>query len=394
LNLKKLLEKKKNKVIGLMSGTSANGIDTCIVEIEKKEDRLKIKPLGFKTFEFSSSLQKKILKVSDPTYQNIDEVVRLDFLLGEYFALAAKKMAKSCGLDLKDIDLIGSPGQTVRHLPFQKKMGPYQVRGTLQIGEPSVISARTGTVTVADFRRKDIALGGEGAPLTPLVHFYLFNKKEKAQAVLNLGGVANLSFLPRGKRKDKVWGMDAGPGNMLIDNLMRRYFHKNFDKEGKTAFKGRVIESILDHLLEKILLLLKGKKSLGREDFDQKFTEDFVREAEKYTAKPEDLITTASELTVRSIYQVYKKFFKPEAEIDELILCGGGALNQYLFLRLKELFYPAKIYLSDELGYNPLAVEPIAFAIFAFLSLSESTGNKPGSTKARKAKILGKICLP
>jgi anhydro-N-acetylmuramic acid kinase len=196
LNLRRLLGKKKMKVIGLMSGTSANGIDACLVEIERKNTRLKIKQLGFKTFRFPDPLQREIIMVSRPGYQDIDETIRLDFLLGEYFASSAKKMAESCDLELKDIDLIGSHGQTVRHLPSFRKMGNYAVRGTLQIGEPTVISTRTGIVTVADFRRKDIALGGEGAPLTPLAHFYLFHKENIAQGVLNIGGISNLTFLP------------------------------------------------------------------------------------------------------------------------------------------------------------------------------------------------------
>ena len=401
MNLKRLLEKKKIKVIGLMSGTSANGIDACLIEIEKKaiglrnsNPGLKIRQLGFKTFRFPNSLQRKIIKVSSPGYQDVDEIIRLDFLLGEYFTNAAKKMAESCGFKLKDIDLIGSHGQTVRHLPSFKKMGNYMVRGTLQIGEPMIISTPTGIVTVADFRRKDIALGGEGAPLTPLAHFYLFHKEKKAQGILNLGGITNLTFLPRDKSRKKVWGMDVGPGNMLIDNLMRKYFHKNFDKDGNTALKGKVINPILDELLGKIFLLLKKKKSLGREDFDQEFTNDFIRGCRKYSAKPEDLVITASELTVRSIHRNYRKFFKKEAEIEELILCGGGALNRYLFLRLKELFYPAKVHLSDDLGYDPLTVEPISFAIFAFLTLLQLRGDILELAKAGKTIISGKICLP
>jgi anhydro-N-acetylmuramic acid kinase len=389
------------KVIGLMSGTSANGIDACLIEIEKKaiglrnsNPGLKIKQLGFKTFRFPNSLQRKIIKVSSPGYQDVDEIIRLDFLLGEYFTNAAKKMAESCGFKLKDIDLIGSHGQTVRHLPLLKKMDAFRIRGTLQIGEPMVISTRTGIVTVADFRRKDIALGGEGAPLTPLAHFYLFHKEKKAQGILNLGGIANLTFLPRDKSRKKVWGMDVGPGNMLIDNLMRRYFHKNFDKDGNTAFKGKAVNPILDELLGKFFLLLKKKKSLGREDFDQEFTNDFIRGCRKYSAKPEDLVTTASELTVRSIHRNYKKFFKKEAEIEELILCGGGALNRYLYSRFKELFHPAKVYLSDDLGYDPLAVEPISFAIFAFLTLLPLRGDIPELAKAGTTTISGKICLP
>lgn len=393
MGLKRILGKKKLKVLGLMSGTSANGIDACIAEIEKKKAGIRIRQIGFRTFEFPSSLQKKILKVSDPGYQNIDQIIRLDFLVGEYFADAAKKMAQSCGLNIKDIDLIGSHGQTVRHLPQQKKMGGYLVRGTLQIGEPQVISSRTGVITVADFRRKEIAEGREGAPLTPLAHFYLFNKKEKNQGVLNIGGIANLTFLPKGKRIEKVWGMDTGPGNMLIDNLMRKFFKKNYDKDGETAFRGKIMEPVLDHYQKKILFLLKKRRSTGREDFDEKFTEDFVRKTLEYTSKTEDVIKTASELTARSVCLVYENFFR-SGELDELILCGGGALNRYIVKRLKELFYPAKVYVSDELGYNHSAVESLSFAIFAFLTCLQLSGDSSPLTDISQSTISGKICLP
>lgn len=391
MSLDKILKKKKLKVIGLMSGTSANGIDACLVEVENKKGRFKIKQLGFDTYKYPNYLQKEILKVSEPGYQNVDEIIRLDFLLGEYFAQAVKKIARSCGLSLKEIDLIGSHGQTVRHLPLKKKIGPYQVRGTLQIGEPQVISARTGILTVGDFRRKDIAQGKEGAPLTPLAHFYLFNQTGKNQAVLNIGGITNLTFLPKGASVDKVWGRDVGPGNMLIDNLMRRYFKKPLDKGGRIAFKGKILLPVLDQMLKKLLNLLEKKKSLGREDFDQRYTQDFINECSKYPSKPEDLITTVSEFTAKSVYQTYIKFFKPENQIEELILCGGGALNRYLYQRIKELFSPAKVYCSEKLGYNPLAVESIAFALFAFKTMEQL--QKDFSYSAR-TKISGKICLP
>ena len=386
--------KKKLKIIGLMSGTSANGIDACLAEIENKNDKLKIKQLGFKTYEYPGYLRKEILKISEPYCQNVDEIIRLDFLLGEYFAQAAKKITRSCGLSLKDINLIGSHGQTVRHLPVKKKIGPYQIRGTLQIGEPQIISARTGILTVGDFRRKDIAKGGEGAPLTPLAHFHLFNKKEKAQAVLNIGGITNLTFLPQGTEVDKIWGRDFGPGNMLIDNLMRRFFKKDLDKDGRIASKGKIIQPVLELMLEKVLAQVKRKKSLGREDFDQKFTDALIKEGRKYSAKPEDFITTVSELTARSVYASHKRFLEPQAEIEELILCGGGAKNRYLYVRLKELFYPAEVYLSDELGYNVLAVESLSFALFAFITLSQLSGDDSGSFVIDKTKISGKICLP
>ncbi len=394
MDLKRLLRKKRLKVLGLMSGTSANGIDACLTEIEKKTSGIKLRQIGFKTFEFSLSLQKEILKVSDPGYQNIDRIIRLDFLLGEYFAEAAKKMAQNCGLGIKEIDLIGSHGQTVRHLPQLKKMDRYFVRGTLQIGEPQVIASRTGVIAIADFRRKEIAEGREGAPLTPLAHFYLFNKEKKTQAVLNLGGIANLTLLPRGKKVEKVWGMDTGPANMLIDNLMRKFFNKNFDKGGKIAFRGRILEPVLDYNLKRILFLLKRRKSIGRENFDEKFTQDFLRKALEYTRKPEDVIATASELTARSVYQTYENFFRSQGKLEELILCGGGALNRYIFKRLEKLFHPVKVYVSDQRGYDHTSVESLSFAIFAFLTCLRLSGDKPSRTNMSQSTISGKICLP
>jgi anhydro-N-acetylmuramic acid kinase len=394
LDLKKLQGKKRLKVLGLMSGTSANGIDACIAEIEKKGSGIKIRQIGFKTFEFPSSLRNEILKVSDPGYQNIDHIIRLDFLLGEYFAKAAKKMAQICGLDIRNINLIGSHGQTVRHLPQLKELHGFPVRGTLQIGEPQVISNRTGVITIADFRRKEIAEGREGAPLTPLAHFYLFNNEEKTQGILNIGGIANLTFLPKGKGIEKVWGMDAGPGNMFIDNLMRKFFKKNYDKDGRTAFKGKMVEPVMELFQKKIFVLLKKRKSIGREDFDKKFTQEFVRKTLEYTKRPEDLVKTASELTIRSVYQAYENFLKSDEQLEELILCGGGALNRYIFKRLKELFNPAEVYVSNDLGYNQCSVESLSFAIFAFLTYSQLSGDSSPLIDISQSTISGKICLP
>lgn len=394
MKLRRLQSKRRLKVLGLMSGTSANGIDACIAEIEKKGSSIRIRQIGFKTFEFPPSLQEEILKVADPGYQNVDQIIWLDFLLGEYFADAAKKMAQVCGLNIKGIDLIGSHGQTVRHLPQLRKMGRHKVRGTLQIGEPQVIASRTGVITVGDFRRREIAEGREGAPLTPLAHFCLFNQEGKTQGVLNIGGIANLTFLPRGKRIEKIHGMDAGPGNMLVDNLMRRLFKKNYDQNGRTAFKGRVIQPVLSRFLKRIHLLLKMRKSIGREDLDKKFTEDFLRKSLEYSDKLEDVIRTAAELTARSVHQTYRTFFKSNEPLEELVLCGGGALNRYIFKKLEELFEPARVYVSDELGYDHSAVEPLSFAIYAFFTYLRLSGDSSLMADTGEPTITGKICLP
>ena len=389
-----VIKKKKRKVIGLLSGTSADGIDACLVEISHLEKKIKVDQLGFKTFPFSANIQKELLKAADPTYQNLDEILRMDIALGEHFAEAVICFIKSLKLDRTNIDLIGSHGQTIRHLPTFAPSLQRKVRASFQIGNPSVIASRTGIITVGDFRTSDIVAGGEGAPLSPLGHFILFEKEKTPQAILNLGGIANFTILFGNNKIEDVFGFDTGPSNMILDSLTQRLFKKRYDKNGAIAFSGKIYLNLLNILKRNPYFDLKPPKSTGREEFGEKFVREILKYKKRFSINAKDIVTTASELVVWSIWDAYQRYVMPKIKIKRLVIAGGGAHNQYFIERSKRLFYPVKVLTSDKLGFNPDFLESIVFALLADLAISGVPGNIPRVTGAKKPAILGKICLP
>ena len=400
--LHNLLKKKSRLVVGLMSGTSADGIDACLVEIHNTNPKdpaprgknLKVKPIGYRTYKFPQEVQQKIIQVSDPSYQNLDEVLRLNMALGEYFAQAVFSLVKDLGQKMDKIDLIGSHGQTVRHLPdFEKRFGQ-KVRATLQIGELAVIASKTGRVTVGDFRTGDIALGGQGAPLTPYVHFLLFGDKRISRMVVNVGGIANVTVLPKAGKQNDIFAFDSGPGNMIVDNLTKKLYKKNFDPDGKIASSGKVNFDLLNKLKEDEYFYKKPPKSCGRENFGEEFVSNILNRAKKLRMKSEDIITTASELSVWSILDAYEKFVKPKIKLNQVLLSGGGVHNKYFLKRLKFLFHPIKVMSTQELGQDPDFLEAISFAILANQTIEGEPVSFKMTTGANKPGILGKICLP
>lgn len=390
MNLQYLLTKKKRKIIGLISGTSADGIDACLVEIDSSRPDLKIKELGFETWPYPDPLRKKILQVSDPAFQNLDETIRLNMVVGEYLAEAARSLMSKLDYNSDQIDLISSHGQTIRHLPGAVLRFKKKVKATLQIGELSVIAQRTGVVTVGDFRTSDMARGGEGAPLAPRGHFLLFNKKSFSQIILNLGGIANFTILPKDCKLENVWGFDTGPCNVILDTLTVTLFGKKFDRHGKIASSGRANQNLLKRLKEHKFFGLTPPKSTGREDFDQVFIKKILDSG----LLPEDMIATASELIVWSIWDAYRRYVQPHHDIKQVMVCGGGVHNRHLLKRLRELLCPVEVITSDGVGYDPDAVEAIVFALLANQTINGLPGSVKKVTGSTKDTILGKICLP
>jgi anhydro-N-acetylmuramic acid kinase len=394
VNLYSLVEKKSRLVVGLMSGTSADGIDACLVRIENTKRNLKAKPLGCKTYKFPQELQQKIIQLSDPTHQNLDDVLRLNMILGEYFAKAVFSVTKAFGCEMTEIDLIGSHGQTVRHLPDREKKSGRKIRATLQIGEPSVIASKTGVITVGDFRRGDMARGGQGAPLTPYVHFLLFGDKRISRMVVNIGGIANVTVLPKQGKADDIFAFDSGPGNMIVDNLTKKLFNRNFDKHGKIASSGKVNFELLNRSKEDKYFSKKPPKSCGRENFGEEFANRILNWGRKFRLNPEDIIGTASELSVWSIFDAYEKFVKPKIKLNQILLCGGGVHNKYFLKRLKLSFQSIEVISVQELGVDPDFLEAIAFAILANQTIEGKPVSFKKTTGAKKSGVLGKICLP
>lgn len=389
-----IIKKKKRKVIGLLSGTSADGIDACLVEISHLEKKIKVDQLGFKTFPFSSEVQRELFKVADPSFEDLDEILRMDIALGEVFTEAAISFIKWLKLESTDIDLIGSHGQTIRHLPVLTRSLQREVRASFQIGNPSVIASKTGIITVGDFRTSDIAAGGEGAPLSPLGHFILLEKENIPQAILNLGGIANFTILSGNNKIEDVFGFDTGPANMVVDPLAKRFFEKRYDKDGAIAFSGKIHLKLLSILKRNPYFDLRPPKSTGREDFGEEFIREILKYKKRFSISAKNIIATVSELVVWSIWDAYPRYVMPKIKIKRLVIAGGGAHNRYFIKRLTRLFYPVEVLTSDKLGYDPDFLESIVFALLADLTISGIPGNIPKVTKAKKPTILGKICLP
>lgn len=383
------------KAIGLMAGTSLDGIDAAVVDIKRSGKGAQVELLAFKTYPYSGETVRYILECSDPASATVDKVSRLNFYLGELFAEAALEIMKEARVKSSELELIGSHGQTIHHLPGPVKMGKHRIRATLQVAEPSVIAARTGVTTVADFRPADIAAGGQGAPLVPYVDYLLFRDPKRTRFLVNIGGIANGTVLKKGQDDPaKVEASDIGPGNMVINELCSRMTnHKEtYDRDGRYAAQGKVIPKLLSELLAAGFFAEQPPKSTGRERFGAKFVDSILQSHPADKRRDYlDLIATATELTAHAIFNHFAKFHADQADLDEVIVSGGGARNLLLMQRLSELFAPVAVASSSEYGIPAPAKEAIAFAILGLETLKGRPGNLPGATGAKKSVILGKI---
>ena len=410
--LLRLQHKDPKKVIGLMSGTSIDGIDACLVEISGNGLHTRINVLAFETYPYNDTTRTAILDTCNPETGTVNKVCQLNFHLGKLFANAAKSITNKAQIAIQDIDLIGSHGQTVYHIPNQattkKTEGRGQkaegreketwelphIRSTLQIGEPSVIAQETGVTTVADFRPRDMAAGGQGAPLVPYVDFILFRDKEKGRALQNIGGIANVTVLPKNCSINDVIAFDTGPGNMIIDRITELVTNttQHFDEGGKLAARGSVNDAIMSSLLAHPYLSKPPPKTTGREEFGISFADNLYKEAIHSGIKDLDILATVTAFTARTIADGYKQWILPKHQLSEIILSGGGSHNSTLIKFLKQYLEPTiQIHSLNKFGISPNAKEALAFAILANETISGNHNNIPSATGAREAVIMGKI---
>jgi anhydro-N-acetylmuramic acid kinase len=379
------------KVIGLMSGTSADGVDAALVEIVAGGAQPAIHLAVHETVPYPSGLRDRILAVASGG--STEDVCHLNTYLGELFAEAAVQVARKAGVPLADVSLIGSHGQTIHHLPGPRQEGARGVRSTLQIGEPAVIAERTGVTTIADFRPRDMAAGGEGAPLTPIVHHALFAHRERGRVILNLGGIANVTVLPARSDPDSVTGFDTGPGNVLLDEFVRArgLTPKGYDEDGRLAARGQVQPNLLEELLQHPFVRRPPPKSTGREVFGPAFIEEFRRRLDVAGVDPLDGLATLSAFTVEAVARNLRDFVFPKVEVRELVVTGGGARNAFLMRRLAEALPQCTVASVDTLGVPARALEAMAFAWLAYLTATGRPGNLPAVTGARGSRVLGCI---
>jgi|GEM_PF-15457 len=341
------------------------------------------------TVPYEPSLKARLFDLFDPKTARLDEICRLNFLLVGEFARAVRRCAEEAGVDLSQLSLIGSHGQTICHLPPAAEDLPGGVPSTLQIGDVSVLAQQTGVTCVGNFRARDMAAGGEGAPLVPICDWLLFRSEKATRVVQNIGGIANMTVLPKGSGPEGVFACDTGPGNMVIDEAVRIVTggQEELDKDGLRAARGKVDQELVFRWLEEPFFHLPPPKSTGRELFGREQAHRYVAEAQRRGLAADDLIATVSELTVQSIVLHYRRLVPG---LDEVIVGGGGAKNRYLLNRLaEELGVPVRTH--EAYGIPSEAKEAMAFALLAYLTVSLLPGNLPGATGASTPVVLGVV---
>lgn len=390
-----LWERDTRTVAGLLSGTSLDGIDVVVAELGGSGPGLTLDVHAFVCVPYPDALRALLLQNSADASSSVSALSQLNVRLAHAFAAAIRTALDAAGLPLDALDLIGSHGQTVHHLPVPAHCAGQPVTSTLQIGDPSALANLLGVPVVGDFRVADMALGGQGAPLVPYFDYVYFADATETRGLLNLGGIANLTVLPAGVDADAIYAFDTGPANMVIDTLARLLLDAPFDRDGATAAQGTAHSALLALLLADAYLAQPPPKSTGRERYGEPFVVRFLEQARTHgLTDPADLLATATMLTVDSIFQSYAWFVQQEHPLDVLIASGGGTRNAFLMAQLAARFAPIPVRTADDYGLDSDAKEALCFAVLAHETVNGVPTNLPSVTGARHATLLGKLCMP
>ncbi len=368
-----------------MSGTSADGIDVALVEMEERSQGLSINTLAYLNMPFAEEVREDIFELFGPPSATVDKICRMNVVLGEEFAYAALAVIQAAGLTPTDVDLVGSHGQTIHHLPGS--------HATLQIGEAAVIAQRTGITTVSNFRARDMAAGGEGAPLVPYFDWLIFTHPERTRVLQNIGGIANMTILPKGCDLKDVYAFDNGPGNMIIDYMVSTVTNGQlrYDEDGAIAARGQINQGMLRELMAHGFVLKDPPKTSGREEFGAEFTQRLMERWRERGVADEDMIATATAFTAQAIAHHLKQVVVPKSGLDELIISGGGALNPVLVRMIQDEITPVPVVRVENYGVSSDAKEAVAFAVLAYETMRGRAANVPGATGAFQPVLLGSI---
>jgi anhydro-N-acetylmuramic acid kinase len=396
-------------VAGLMSGTSADGIDVALLRVNEREPGMKrrgrgrptrLRFIGHASFPYPPEVRRFVLAAMNSQQAAVADLARLNFLLGELYAEAV--LAAQRKLRVK-AQLVGCHGQTLYHQAQTAKFLGRWLRVTWQTGEASSIAARVGVPVVSDFRPADMEAGGNGAPLVPYLDYLLYRDLKIGRIALNLGGIANLTAIPPSASLTQVIAFDTGPGNMVIDALSEKFFSTPFDRDGKIAASGRVENHVVARFLRQNFFRQKPPKAAGREQFGREFLETFVdayqlprNRTVRTLSASRDAIATATALTTRSIANAIRTQVLPHGKFSELICSGGGTKNPTLMAWLANEAYDLglKLRSSDEFGIPSEAKEAVGFAVLAFETWKRRPANVPSATGAKRTAVLGKISYP
>lgn len=390
--------KEVRHVVGMMSGTSVDGVDAALVEISGTDSEPKVKLLAFENKPYPPQVREKIFSLFTPANATVDKVGYMNFLLGEIYAKSALSVIEKAGMKPEEIDVIGSHGQTIWHAPIPESPDGIPVAYTVQIGEGSVIAERTGILTVSDFRVADMAAGGQGAPLVPFSEYLLYRREKETILLQNIGGIGNMTVMPAGAKPRDVFAFDTGPGNMIIDAVISAVTggEKTYDAGGETAAKGRVCNALLDILKEEPYYRQPLPKTTGREHFGVQYTEKILSWWKENPIPMEDLLATVTDLTAYSIADAYERYVLPKYRASEIIVGGGGSYNATLLRFMKGRFAPhgVAVRTQEDLGLSSDAKEAVAFALMADCCMRGKANTLPSVTGAEHPAVMGKISQP
>lgn len=390
-----LVNKQERLVIGLMSGTCTDGIDAALVRISGTGIHTKVQLIDFITIPYENELRTKLLQIASGNYGGSYEISKMNFLLGKLSADACLSVCKSATISPSMVDFIGSHGHTIYHQPVEEDYFEEKVTSTLQIGEAAVISEIMKCPVVADFRVRDIAAGGLGAPLVPYSEFLLYSEATQNIALQNIGGIGNITFLPASGNMEHILAFDTGPGNMIIDSLVSIYtnMQQTYDDGGKIAASGTVHTKLLEWLLTDPYLYAKPPKTTGREYYGTDFVERLCEKAASYQLSYPDIIATATMFTAKAIEINVLQNLPDKLLPDRLIVGGGGSQNNTLMKFITECLPMCKVMTNEVIGFDSNAKEAVAFAILANETIFGNTNNVPSATGASHAVVMGKISI-
>ena len=381
------------RVLGMMSGTSADGIDVALARISGAPPAIAAKFEGHHHVRFPAPVREAILRLANGAPTTTSEISQLNFLVGEEFARAAIRACKKWRVPLRQISLIGSHGQTIFHQGVAAGFLGRRVASTLQIGEPSVIAERSGVTTIGDFRPADMAAGGQGAPLVPFVDYLLYRHARIGRVALDIGGIANLTVIPAGARPGQLFAFDIGAGNMVIDAIVENATRgrAHYDRDARLAINGKLIPALLSKMLREPYLRKRPPKTAGREQFGRAYAEKILAWGKRHRTSTEDLVRTATVFTSLSIADALRRFVSPRSRVDELIVAGGGARNPLLMAQLAAALPEIEIVPASEFGIPAEAKEAFAFAVLAYEAYHGRANNLPSATGARHPAVMGKL---
>ena len=396
--LEALSAKGVHRVVGMMSGTSVDGVDAALIELSREGGAPRVKLLAFENIPYPQGVRERVFELFRPETSTVDRIGYMNFLLGELYARAALSVIAKAGLTSADVDLIGSHGQTIWHEPEARETDGLPIRYTVQIGEGAVIAARTGIPTVSDFRVADMAVGGQGAPLVPFSEYLLYRREDESILLQNIGGIGNMTVLPAGATPEQVFAFDTGPGNMIIDAVAAAISGGRLkcDVNGGIAARGKVDEELLARLQKDEYYARRPPKTTGRERFGTQYAQRILDDRARHPISDEDLLATVTYLTAWSIFDACERFALPVCKPAELIVGGGGSYNKTLLKDLSGLFGTRGIAVrtQEDLGFNSDAKEAVAFALMADCFVRGEANVLPSVTGASAASVMGKLSLP